>query len=172
MLCEDKVDFVVGFMFDVFNDIVWVLIYYYDLMLIMLLDYLLVVKVIVMLEDFLLYGLILLLQWLFIYWLVDLVFQQCQVLYYVVIEVGGWDVIKEYVVMGLGILVVIGICIIEVDCLWLVVCNMKQYFLQCVYGVVMCKGKFFSIEVCVFIDLICLGLLIYWDYDELGYFEC
>ncbi len=71
----------------------------------------------------------------------DLVFQQRQVPYRVAIEVGGWDVIKEYVAMGMGISIVTGICITEADHSRLAVRNMKQYFLQRSYGLVIRKGK-------------------------------
>jgi DNA-binding transcriptional LysR family regulator len=69
----------------------------------------------VTLEDLSPYGLILPPQRLSTYRLVDLVFQQRQVPYHVAIEVGGWEVIKEYVAMGLGISIVTGICITEAD---------------------------------------------------------
>jgi DNA-binding transcriptional LysR family regulator len=96
-------------------------------------------------------------------------FQQRQVPYQVALEVGGWDVIKEYVAMGLGISIVTGICITEADHARLAVHNMKQYFPQRSYGVVMRKGKFLSAEARAFIDLIRPGLLTHRDYDESGH---
>jgi DNA-binding transcriptional LysR family regulator len=99
------------------------------------------------------------------------VFQQNQVPYQVAIEVGGWEVIKEYVAMGLGISIVTGICISEADRARLAVRNMRQYFPQRSYGVVMRKGKFLSAEARAFIDLIRPGLLTHRDYDESGHSE-
>ena len=171
MLREDKADFAVGFMLDVPNDIAWAPIYHYDPMLIMPPDHPLAAKANVTLEDLSPYGLILPPQRLSTYRLVDLVFQQRQVPYHVAIEVGGWDVIKEYVAMGLGISVVTGICITEADRSRLAVRNMKQYFPQRAYGVVMRKGKFLSTEARAFIDLIRPGLLTHRDYDESGHSE-
>jgi DNA-binding transcriptional LysR family regulator len=171
MLREDKADFAVGSMLDVPNDIAWAPIYHYDPMLIAPLDHPLAQKASVTLEDLSPYGLILPPQRLSTYRQVDLVFQQRQVPYQVAIEVGGWDVIKEYVAMGMGISIVTGICITAADRSRLFVRNMKQYFPQRSYGVVMRKGKFLSAEARAFIDLIRPGLLTHRDYDEPGHSE-
>ena len=156
---------------DVPNDIAWAPVYHYDPMLITPLDHPLASKESVALEDLSPYGLILPPQRLSTYRLVDLVFQQRQVPYQVAIEVGGWEVIKEYVAMGLGISIVTGICITDADRSRLAVRNMRQYFPQRSYGVVMRKGKFLSAEARAFIDLIRPGLLTHRDYDESGHSE-
>ncbi|HEU4669779.1 MAG TPA: LysR family transcriptional regulator [Dyella sp.] len=171
MLREDKADFAIGSMLDVPNDIAWAPVYHYDPMLITPPDHPLASKAEVSVEDLSPYGLILPPQRLSTYRLVDLVFQQRQVPYHVAIEVGGWDVIKEYVAMGLGISIVTGICITEADRQRLAVRNMKQYFPQRAYGVVMRKGKFLGTEARAFIDLVRPGLLTYRDYDESGHSE-
>ncbi|WP_425493035.1 LysR family transcriptional regulator [Dyella lutea] len=171
MLREDKADFAVGSMLDVPNDIAWAPVYHYDPMLITPPDHPLASKAEVTVEDLSPYGLILPPQRLSTYRLVDLVFQQRQVPYHVAIEVGGWDVIKEYVAMGMGISIVTGICITEADRQRLAVRNMKQFFPQRAYGVVMRKGKFLGAEARAFIDLIRPGLLTYRDYDESGHSE-
>jgi DNA-binding transcriptional LysR family regulator len=171
LLRADSADFAVGSMLDVPNDIAWAPVYHYDPMLIMPLDHPLARKENVTLQDLSPYGLILPPQRLSTYRLVDLVFQQNQVPYQVAIEVGGWEVIKEYVAMGLGISIVTGICISETDQARLAVRNMRQYFPQRSYGVVMRKGKFLSAEARAFIDLIRPGLLTHRDYDESGHSE-
>jgi DNA-binding transcriptional LysR family regulator len=171
LLRADEADFAVGSMLDVPNDIAWAPVYHYDPMLITPLDHPLAGKENVLLEDLSPYGLILPPQRLSTYRLVDLVFQQRQVPYHVAIEVGGWDVIKEYVAMGLGISIVTGICITDADRQRLAVRNMRQYFPQRSYGVVMRKGKFLSKEAQAFIDLIRPGLLTHRDYDEPGHSE-
>ena len=171
LLRADEADFAVGSMLDVPNDIAWAPVYHYDPMLITPLDHPLARKESVLLEDLSPYGLILPPQRLSTYRLVDLVFQQRQVSYHVAIEVGGWDVIKEYVAMGLGISIVTGICITDADRQRLAVRNMRQYFPQRSYGVVMRKGKFLSKEAQAFIDLIRPGLLTHRDYDEPGHSE-
>jgi DNA-binding transcriptional LysR family regulator len=169
MLRADEADFAVGSMLDVPNDIAWAPVHHYDPMLIMPPDHPLAAKDKITLEDISPYGLILPPQRLSTYRLVDLVFQQRQVPYHVAIEVGGWDVIKEYVAMGLGISIVTGICITEADSSRLAVRNMKQYFPQRSYGVVMRKGKFLSAEARAFIDLIRPGLLTHREHDDPGH---
>jgi LysR family transcriptional regulator, low CO2-responsive transcriptional regulator len=169
LLRADEADFAVGSMLDVPNDIAWAPMQHYDPMLIMPPDHPLAAKEKITLEDISPYGLILPPQRLSTYRLVDLVFQQRQVPYHVSIEVGGWDVIKEYVAMGLGISIVTGICITEADHARLAVRNMKQYFPQRSYGVVMRKGKFLSAEARAFLDLIRPGLLTERDYDDSGH---
>ena len=171
LLRADEADFAVGSMLDVPNDIAWAPVHHYDPMLIMPPDHPLASKTALTLQDLSPYGLILPPQRLSTYRLVDLVFQQRQVPYRVAIEVGGWDVIKEYVAMGLGISIVTGICITEADRSRLAVRNMKQYFPQRSYGVVMRKGKFLSAEARAFIDLVKPGMLTHRDYDESGHSE-
>jgi len=171
LLRADEADFAVGSMLDVPNDIAWAPVHHFDPMLIMPPDHPLAAKTSVTLHDLSPYGLILPPQRLSTYRLVDLVFQQQQVPYRVAIEVGGWDVIKEYVAMGLGISIVTGICITDADRERLAVRNMKQYFPQRSYGVVMRKGKFLSPEARAFIDLVKPGMLTHRDYDEPGHSE-
>jgi len=168
-LRADQADFAVGSMLDVPNDIAWAPVHHYDPMLIMPLDHPLAAREEIALEDLSPYGLILPPQRLSTYRLVDLVFQQRQVPYHVAIEVGGWDVIKEYVARGLGISIVTGICITEADRGRLAVRNLRQYFPQRAYGVVMRKGKFLSAEARAFIDLIRPGLLTHREHDEPGH---
>jgi DNA-binding transcriptional LysR family regulator len=169
LLRADDADFAVGSMLDVPNDIAWAPVQHYDPMLIMPPDHPLAAKDKITLEDLSPYGLILPPQRLSTYRLVDLVFQQRQVPYHVAIEVGGWDVIKEYVAMGMGISIVTGICITEADHARLAVRNMKQFFPQRSYGVVMRKGKFLSAEARAFIDLVRPGLLTHREHDDPGH---
>ncbi|UPG86064.1 LysR family transcriptional regulator [Luteibacter aegosomatis] len=171
LLRNDEVDIAVGSMIDVPYDIAWAPVYHYDPMLIMPPDHPLAAKSDIRLEDIAPYGLILPPKRLTTYKLVDMVFQQRHVPYTVAIEVGGWDVIKQYVAMGLGISIVTGICITEADRERLAVRNLRQYLPQRSYGVVMRKGKFLSPEARAFIDLIKPGLLTHRDYDEPGHSE-
>jgi DNA-binding transcriptional LysR family regulator len=171
LLRADEVDIAIGSMLDVPNDIAWAPVYHYDPMLIMPPDHPLAAREAIRLEDLSPYGLILPPQRLTTFRLVDMVFQQRRVPYTVAIEVGGWDVIKQYVAMGLGISIVTGICITDADRERLVVRNLRQYFPQRSYGVVMRKGKFLSPEARAFIDLIKPGLLTHRDYDESGHSE-
>lgn len=169
MLRSDQVDFAVGSMLDVPNDLVYEPVYSFDPMLIMPVNHPLASKAQVTLEDLSPHGLILPPRRLTTYRLVDLIFQKARVPYSVAIEVGGWEVIKQYVAMGLGVSIVTGICLRPED--RLEVRNMKEYFPQRTYGVVVRKGKYLSPQARAFIDLIRPGLFARRDYDDAGHSE-
>jgi DNA-binding transcriptional LysR family regulator len=171
LLRSDQVDFAFGSMLDVPHDLSYEPVHWFDPMLIMPLDHPLAEKADILLQDLSPYGLILPPQRLTTYRLVDLVFQQSKVPYRVAIEVGGWEVIKQYVAMGLGISIVTGICINESDRARLAVRNMRRYFPQRSYGVVVRKGKYLSAQARAFIDLIKPGLFARGDYYESGHSE-
>ena len=171
LLRSDQVDFAIGSMLDVPNDLSYEPVYSYDPMLIVPLDHALALKPEIRLEDLSPYGLILPPQRLTTYRLVDLIFQQRRVPYHVAIEVGGWEVIKQYVAMGLGISIVTGICIGETDRARLAVRNMSAYFPQRTYGVVVRKGKYLSADARAFVDLVRPGMFTRRDYWEAGHSE-
>ncbi len=154
LLRSDQVDFAVGSMLDVPHDLAYEPVQWFDPMLILPRDHALAAREDIALEDLSPYGLILPPQRLTTYRLVDLVFQQRKVPYHVAIEVGGWEVIKQYVAMGMGISIVTGICITAADHERLAVRNMRRYFPQRSYGVVVRKGKYLSAQARAFIDLI------------------
>lgn len=169
LLRSDQADLAVGSMLDVPHDLSYEPIYWFDPMLILPLNHPLAGKTDVSLKDLSPYGLILPPQRLTTYRMVDLVFQQAQIPYSVAIEVGGWEVIKQYVAMGLGISIVTGICINENDRDRLAVHNMRRFFPQRSYGVVMRKGKYLSQHARAFIDLVKPDLFVRRDYYESGH---
>ena len=171
LLRSDQADFAVGSMLDVPHDLSYEPVHWFDPMLILPLDHPLAAKADIALEDLSPFGLILPPQRLTTYRLVDLVFQQRRVPYRVAIEVGGWEVIKQYVAMGLGISIVTGICIGEADRARLAVRNMSAYFPQRTYGAVVRKGKYLSADARAFVDLIRPGLFTRRDYWEAGHSE-
>jgi DNA-binding transcriptional LysR family regulator len=171
LLRSDKVDFAVGSMFDVPQDIEYEAVCWFDPMLILPHGHPLAEKTEITLEDISPYGLILPPQRLTTYRMVDWVFQQRKVPYHVAIEVGGWEVIKQYVGMGQGISIVTGICITPADQDRLVVRNMRRYFPQRSYGVVIRKGKYLSEQSRAFIDLIKPDLFGRRDYYDSGHSE-
>ncbi len=168
-LRSNAVDFAVGAMLDVPNDISYKPIRRYDPMLIVPLGHPLARKTDLKLADLSPYGLILPPHRLSTYRLVDLIFQKNKVPYTVAMEVGGWEVIKQYVAMGLGISIVVGICLTDADAGRLVARNMSAWFPQRTYGVVMSKGKYLSAEARDFIDLIEPGLFSYREHDDTGH---
>jgi DNA-binding transcriptional LysR family regulator len=171
LLRSDQVDFAVGSMLDVPHDLSYEPVHWFDPLLILPRDHPLAAKDDIALQDLSPYGLILPPQRLTTYRLVDLVFQQRKVPYHVAIEVGGWEVIKQYVAMGLGISIVTGICITDADHERLAVRNMRRYFPQRSYGVVVRKGKYLSAQARAFLDLIKPDLFARRDYYESGHSE-
>ncbi|HQZ30367.1 MAG TPA: LysR family transcriptional regulator [Arenimonas sp.] len=168
LLRSDAVDLAVGSMLDVPTDLAYAPVYSFDPMLICPPGHPLATKPDLRLEDLSPYGLILPPRRLTTYRLVDLVFQQRRVPYTVALEVGGWEVIKQYVAMGLGISIVTSICLTEADEKRLVARNLGEYFPPRSYGVVMRKGKYLSPQARDFIDLIKPGLFERRDYFDTG----
>lgn len=154
LIRSDEVDLAVGSMLDVPNDLVYAPVHSYDPMLITPLDHPLANKTNLTLEDLSPYGLILPPKRLTTYRLVDLVFQQKRVPYTVALEVGGWEVIKQYVAMGLGISIVTGICIEDDDRKRLAIRSLREWFPPRSYGVVIRKGKYLSPQARTFVELV------------------
>ncbi len=171
MLRADKVDLAVGSMLDVPNDIRYEPAYSFDPMLIMPPGHPLAGKDDIALSDLSPFGLILPPQRLTTYRFVDLVFQRARVPYAVAMEVGGWEIIKQYVAMGMGISIVTSICLTAVDRERLVARSLARYFPSRSYGVVLRKGKFLSPHARAFVGLIKPDLLAARDYYHGGHSE-
>lgn len=171
LLRSDEVDLAVGSMLDVPGDLDYVPIYRFEPMLITPPDHPLAGKAELKLDDLSPYGLILPPQRLTTYRLVDLVFQQNRVPYTVALEVGGWEVIKQYVAMGLGISIVTAICLTDADRTRLAARSLAKYFPSRSYGVVVRKGKYLSQQARDFIELIQPQMLMPRGYDETGHSE-
>jgi DNA-binding transcriptional LysR family regulator len=171
LLRSDAVDLAVGSMLDVPSDLSYAPVYSFDPMLIMAKGHPLSQKAEIRLEDLSPHGLILPPKRLTTWRLVDLVFQQRRVPYTVALEVGGWEVIKQYVAMGLGISIVTGICLTEADRSRLDVRNLRDYFPPRSYGVVVRKGRFLSPQARAFSDLVKPGAFERRDYFESGHSE-
>jgi DNA-binding transcriptional LysR family regulator len=81
---------------------------------------------------------------------VELVFLQQHLPYEVRLEMGGWEVIKRYVELGLGISIVMSVCLAGNDRLR--VLPVKKYFPNRVYGIVRLKGRPLSPQARHFIE--------------------
>jgi len=94
--------------------------------------------------------------------LVDHVFQQRRLPYRVALEVDGWEVIKQYVAMGMGISIISSICLNPDDSQRLAICPLEQTlpgtFPPRSYGVITRKNKHLSPAARAFIALIEPGL--------------
>ena len=152
MIREDLVDFAFGSMLDVPSDISYAPMYSFDPALIMPLGHALAEKKNIQLKDIAPYGLILPPRRLTTWRMVDRIFQQHGVPFSVVLEVGGWEVIKRYVELDFGISITTGICLREKDAL--VARNMSQYFPKRSYGVVERRGKHASLAARAFLEVI------------------
>jgi DNA-binding transcriptional LysR family regulator len=142
MLRADQVDLAVGSMLDVPDDITYRPFVTYQPTLITPKDHPLAGKESVSLEEIAPYGLILPPRHLSTWRMVDLVFKQHNLAYRVTLEAGGWEVIKKYVELGLGISIVTDVCLTGDENLSRI--PLSQYFPKRSYGIVQRRGKFLS----------------------------
>ena len=171
LLRADTVELVVGSMLDVPADLSYVPVYSFQPMLITPLDHPLATMPRLTLEAISPHGLILPPQRQVTWRLVDLVFQQARVPYTVSLEVGGWEVIKQYVAMGLGISIVTSICLDDTDRERLAIRPLDAWFPARSYGVVVRKGKVLSAQARAFIDLIRPDLFVRRTHEDPGHSE-
>jgi DNA-binding transcriptional LysR family regulator len=171
LLRSDAVDLAVGSMLDIPQDLSYEPVYRFEPLLIAPPDHPLIKQRTLKLEDLSPYGLILPPKRLVTYRLVDLVFQQNRVPYTVALEVGGWEVIKQYVAMGMGISIITSICLTDADRGRLAARSLSQWFPARSYGVVVRKGKYLSPQARAFIELIQPDLFTRRSYDDTGHSE-
>jgi DNA-binding transcriptional LysR family regulator len=142
MLRADETDLAVGSMLDIPDDVTYKPVVNYAPMLITPLNHPLAKKEQIRLHDISPYGLILPPHHLSTWRMVDLVFKQHNASYNVTLEAGGWEVIKKYVEIGLGISIVTDVCLTgdeEVETI-----PLDEYFPKRGYGIVQRRGKFLS----------------------------
>jgi DNA-binding transcriptional LysR family regulator len=152
MLRNDVVDLAVGSMIEVPDDILYHPTFSYDPVLITSLGHPLSQKPKVTIKDVARYPLILPPQHLTTWRVVDYVFQKYHLNYRVALEAGGWEVIKRYVELGLGISIVTGICLTGEEKLAAIPFN--RYFPKRTYGIVQHKGKLLSPPAARFVEMI------------------
>lgn len=155
MLRADEVDFAVGSMIDVPDDVDYRPTFTYDPILIAPLDHPLAKRKRVTLKDVAGYPLILPPRHLTTWRVVDQAFQLANLTYEVQLEAGGWEVIKKYVSLGLGISVVTSICLTGDE--KLAVFPLDKYFPKRSYGVVLRRGKFLSPQARRFVEILNAG---------------
>ncbi|MFK5986246.1 MAG: LysR family transcriptional regulator [Pseudomonadota bacterium] len=147
----DKADFAVGSMLDVPEDIVYHPLFTYNPVLITPLGHPLADKDEVTLEDISPYGLILPPHHLSTWRVVDMAFRQKNIAFNVALEAGGWEIIKKYVELGMGISIVTDVCLTGND--KIVQKPLDKYFPKRSYGLVLRKGKFLSPQAKRFIEI-------------------
>ncbi len=84
--------------------------------------------------------------------MVDSTFKKHGLSYQVAMEVGGWEVIKKYVELGLGISLILSIGITGSE--RLEVLPAGEFFPQRTYGVVLRKGRILRPQARLFVDLL------------------
>ena len=171
LLRSDAADLAVGSMMDVPADLSYAPVYRFQQVLIAPPDHPLTARRHITLEDLSPYPLVLPPRRQITWRLVDLVFQQHRVPYTVALEVGGWEVIKQYVAMGMGISIVPALCLNDGDRDKLAIRTMDDYFPARSYGVVVRKGKFLSPQARAFVELIQPDLFAPRSYDDTGHSE-
>jgi DNA-binding transcriptional LysR family regulator len=153
LLRSDKVDFAVGSMLEVPDDLIYDPIVTYNPVVITPLDHPLAKLEKLTLKDIGKYGLILPPRHLSTWHIVKMVFAQHNVNFQVTLEAGGWEVIKRYVSLGQVISIVTDVCITDEDRAKLHVIPVGQYFPKRSYGIVTRKGKFLSAPSKRFIEI-------------------
>lgn len=152
MLRADEADLAVGSMLEVPDDISYRPVVTYYPKLIAPKDHPLAGREQVTLEEIAPYGLILPPRHLSTWRMVDLVFRQHNLGYRVALEAGGWEVIKKYVEMGLGVAIVTDVCLTGGEHLACI--PLEQYFPRRSYGIVLRRGKFLSPQAKRFISVL------------------
>ncbi len=153
MLRNNDIDLAIGSMLEIPDDIEYDPIVTYNPVLIAPKDHPLSKIKDITLQDISPYGLILPPSHLSTWRIVKMVFAQHNTSYKVTLEAGGWEVIKRYVKIGLGISIVTDVCITEQDYEEMTVLPLDKYFPKRSYGIVTRKGKFLSTPAERFIDL-------------------
>ena len=134
-----EVDFAIGSTLNVPDDVIYLPIYTFEPVLITPIGHPLVQKKDLRMHDISQYGLILSPQHMSTWQMVDLVFQQYNVDYRVTLEAGGWEVLKKYVEIGLGISIVTDICLSGTEKLHRI--PLSEFFPKRTYGLFLRKAK-------------------------------
>ncbi len=152
MLRADEADLAVGSMLEIPDDILYRPSIFYSSTLITTKGHPLSKKQRITLEDISEYGLILPPRHLATWRMLEMVFNQHGLVFNVSLEAGGWEIIKKYVALDMGISIVTGVCLTDDDDLFKH--PLDEYIPRRSYGVVVRRGKFISPQGQAFIDTI------------------
>lgn len=150
MMRDDSADFAIGAMDDVPEDLIYYPIYNYEPILIAPIDHPLASNDTITPQDISPYGFILPPRSLSTLNQIDAVFKENGLNCQVVLEVGGWEVIKRYVELGLGISIVTSFCLRGHE--RLIKIPVDNYFPSRSFGVVLRRGKFLSPQAKAFLE--------------------
>ena len=148
-----EADFAVGPLLDTPEDLSFFPIVAYEPMLITCLEHPLAKKKRITLEDISRYPLVLPPKHLSTWRVVESIFAEHRLSYDVCLEVGGWPVIKKYVGLGLGISIVMSICLREKGDEYLEARPVGKWFPKRTYGVVVRRNRKLSRHAIHFIHM-------------------
>ena len=151
-LIAGEADFAVGSMSGEHEDFFYRPIVTHDMMLITPPDHPLAAREGVSLEDIAQYGLILPPRHLSTWKMVRDRFRENGLKMKVALETGGWEVVKKYVRLGMGVSIVSGLALEGED--QLVKIPLRRFFRPRSYGVIIRKGKYLSRQAKIFIAMI------------------
>ncbi|MCP4286418.1 MAG: LysR family transcriptional regulator [Gammaproteobacteria bacterium] len=149
-LRADEADIAVGPMPDIPDDMIYEPLVTYAPALIVPTDHPLAKKRRVKLKEISPYALILPPPNLATWRLVDMVFRQHDLKLRCGMEAGGWEVIKKYVEMGMGLSIVTDVCLTGDE--HLVKFSLEKYFPKRTYGIVLRRGKYLSPQTSMFLE--------------------
>ena len=151
-LRDGTVDFAVGPMLEIPGDMIYQSVYNFVPVLIMPFSHPLAKETNITLEKIAEYDLILPPKFLNTWRIVDDVFQKHNINYTGTLEAGGWEILKKYVELGLGISIITSICLTGEE--KLIAKPLTHYFPNRSYGVIMQKEHKPSIQAKNFIEII------------------
>lgn len=151
MLHEDQVDLAIGPLLTVPDTIIYQSFASFNSILLVPEAHPLANHTAVTLEDISPYGLILPPKNQSTWRMVDTVFRQHNVTYSVSMEAGGWEIVKKYVELGLGISILTDVCLTGKE--KVAALPLNQYFPSRDYGLIVRRGKFFTPQARRFIEM-------------------
>ncbi len=151
MLRNGTADILISSLVEVPNDIIYIPTYTYNPVLITPQGHPLTKLKDISIKDIGAYDLILPPSYLSSWRVLDLIFRQHEVKYTVALEAGGWEVIKKYVELGLGVSIISSLCLTGKE--KLVQIPLGKYFPQRTYGLILRRGKFLSPATSKFIEM-------------------
>jgi len=151
MLLADQVDFAIGPLLQVPESVTYHAFTTFRSILITNQNHPLTKKMNITLEDISPYGLILPPKNQSTWRMVDTVFRQYNVPYSVSMEAGGWEIVKKYVELGIGVSILTEVCLTGKENI--VPIPLDHYFPSRHYGLIVRKGKFLTPQAHRFIDM-------------------
>ncbi|MEX0450525.1 LysR family transcriptional regulator [Spiribacter sp. 218] len=151
-LRQDQVDFAVGAILDMPDELRYRAIYSYGLSLITPPDHPLARRDVITMRDLAAEDYIIPPQNMTTWRLISLVFQQHAIRYRIRLEVGSWEAVKRYVSLGFGIAIVSNVCLAE-DYPGIVVRSLPEIFPKRTYGAMSRRGRFLSPQARRFLEM-------------------